>query len=1159
MTAPCRLTFLRYFVPLFLLVNFLANAQNPPTVYQIPVQGKIVDDGDSPIAGASIQVHAGSKLITSTTTGGDGKYMFQVPIGTDYMITISAPGTVTKKFMLQARGIPPERAQEAFGTIEATVGLWKKIDGVDYSILTQPANKYYYNPDKQKFEYDKAYLEQMLGMIAQIREKEKELEKKNKDADKNYQAAIKKADAAFAKKDWNNAKAAYSEASGLKPGEAYPKAQIAAIDAAMKADADAKARADADAKAKADAEAKAKAELDAKYAAALKKGDDAFKAKDWVTAKAGYNEAIAVKAAEKYPKDQLAAVDKAIADEKAKADADAKSKAELEAKYAAAIKKGDEAFAKKDWPNAKAGYTEASGLKSAEKYPKDQLALVEKALADEAAAKAKADAEAKSKAELDAKYAAAVKKGDEAFAKKDWAVAKAGYNEAHGLKAAEKYPTDQLAAIDKAIADEAARAKADADAKAKAELDAKYNAAIKKGDDAFKAKDWSTAKAGYNEAIGIKSAEKYPRDQVALIDKALADDAAAKAKADAAAKAKAELEAKYAAAIKKGDEAFAKKDWMNSKAGYNGALALKAGEKYPTDQLALIEKNIKDEADAKAKADAAAKSKAELEAKYNAAIKKGDDAFAKKDWVTARTGYNEALGVKPGEKYPTDRLAAIDKAIEDEKAKMDAAAKAKAEADLKARYEAALKKGDAGFAKKDWIAASAGYNEALGIKPGEKYPTDQLAAIEKAAADADAAAKAKAEADAKAKAEGEVTAKYNAAIKKGDDAFKKKDWTTARTGYNEALGIKPAEKYPKDQLAAIDKAIEDDKAKMDADAKAKAEAEVNAKYAAAIKKGDDAFRKKDWTGARGGYNEAIAIKPAEKYPKDQLAAIDKAIEEDKAKMNADAKAKAEAELTAKYNAAVKKGDDAFKKKDWANSRAGYNEALGIKPAEKYPKDQLAAIDKAIEDDKAKMDADAKAKAEAQLNAKYAAAVKRGDDGFKKKEWTNAKSAYSEALGLKPAEKYPKDQIAAIEKAVATEKANATAATLEAQYKAAMVRGDNDVKHKKYKEAVGAYTDALTYKPGDAVATAKLAEAQKLAGSDDINKPAKKEPHPLSLKYPQGVTEETKSEPGVYIVRRIVVHGEDAWIYTMKKFNWGGVIFYKDDAVITQATWDNETR
>src|ERR1051325_9093046 len=102
---------------------------------------------------------------------------------------------------------------------------------------------------------------------------------------------------------------------------------------------------------------------------------------------------------------------------------------------------------------------------------------------------------------------------------------------------------------------------AGAKAKAEAELKAKYDAAIKKGDDAFAAKSWITSKAAYNEALGYKPTEKYPKDQIALIDKAIADDAAAKAKADADAKSKAEIDAKYNAAVKRGDDAFNKKDW----------------------------------------------------------------------------------------------------------------------------------------------------------------------------------------------------------------------------------------------------------------------------------------------------------------------------------------------------------------------------------------------------------------------------------------------------------------------------------------------------------------------------------------------------------------------------------------------------------------------
>jgi hypothetical protein len=1156
-----------FFCTFSTLIGFGQNAVSTPTqTFPLHVEGYVTDLKGNGIPGVAVAVNAGGKIVNNIITDGTGKYAFDLPLNNDYAIMVSKPGLVTKKYSVSTRGVPEEKSTSKFSTVEASLTLFEKLDGVDYSLLNQPLNKYSYNPTKDNFEYDKNYLDQMLGGLQNLMAAQQAELNKRKDLEANYQSAIKAGDKAFQKNDWQGAKASYQAALALKPNESWPKAQLAQIDKTIAELAALEKKKADDAKKAAEDAAKKKIEeeLNAKYLAAIKKGDDAFAKKDWPVAKAGYNEALTYKTAESYPKNQLAAIDKAMADA-AKADAEAKAKAEAEAKYVAAIKKGDDAFAKKDWPAAKAGYTEATGLKPTEQYPKDKLAAIEKAIADDAAA-------AKNKAELEAKYLAAIKKGDDAFAKKDWIIAKAGYNEAIGIKASEQYPKDKIAAIDKAIADEAAaKAKADADAKAKAELEAKYLAALKKGDDAFATKSWVNAKAGYQEALGFKPAEQYPKDKIAAIDKALADEAAAKAKAEGEAKAKAELEAKYLAAIKKGDDAFTAKTWANAKAGYNEALSLKPTEQYPKDKIAAIDKLLADEAAAKAKADADAKAKAELEAKYLAAIKKGDDAFTSKTWTTARTGYTEALGIKPNEQYPKDRLAAIDKAIADEKANMDAAAKAKAEAELNAKYQAAIKKGDDAFAAKTWQGAKNAYNEALGFKPTEKYPKDQIILIDKALAD-EAAAKAKAEGDAKAKAE--LEAKYLAGVKKGDDAFNKKDWANARVGYNEAIGIKPTEQYPKDKLAAIDKAIADEKANMDAAAKAKAEAELNAKYQAAIKKGDDAFNKKDWANARVGYNDAIGIKPTEQYPKDKLAAIDKAIADEDANKDAAAKAKAEAELNAKYNAAIKMGDAGFAKKDWPTARGGYNEALGYKPAEQYPKDKLAAIDKAIADEKANMDAAAKAKAEAELNAKYNAAIKKGDDAYAKKDWATARTGYTAALGIKPDEQYPKDKLSALDKIAAAIKAAATntvvatptgvatntvaAPTAEDKYNAAIKKANENFDVKNYKPAKKLYEEALIWKGGDTYAMGRLAEIEKILNSD-ANTGLDERKKALLAKYPPGVTEETITGNGVVIIQRVVVKDNDVWVFQKKIFSWGGIAYFRDGTAIIELTFENETK
>ena len=136
---------------------------------------------------------------------------------------------------------------------------------------------------------------------------------------------------------------------------------------------------------------------------------------------------------------------------------------------------------------------------------------------------------------------------------------------------------------------------------------------------------------------------------------------------------------------------------------------------------------------------------------------------------------------------------------------------------------------------------------------------------------------------------------------------------------------------------------------------------------------------------------------------------------------------------------------------------------------------------------------------------------------------------------------------------------------ELQYKAAKDRGDNAMRFKQYQDAVSAYTEALTYKPNDAYATGKLALAQKnLTGITASVAPTntvapKKDANPLLAKYKEGVTEEIIPGKGYVEIRRTVVKGNEVWVYKKKQFDFGQVVFYKDDDQITQSVWDNETK
>ncbi len=730
--------------------------------------------------------------------------------------------------------------------------------------------------------------------------------------------------------------------------------------------------------------------------------------------------------------------------------------------------------------------------------------------------------------QLQAEYKKIIAKADGEFNAKDYSNAKNDYTSASALKPSEQYPKDQLAAIDKLVA---AQASAAADAAAKARLQAKYDSLVRIGDNDFKSKNYNDAKSAYNGALQVKPGEQYPKDQLAAIDRAI------KANADAAAKAR--LQAKYDSLVKIGDNAFTAKSYTSAKAAYNGALQVKPDEQYPKTQLAAIDKLLAD----KAAADAEAARKARLQAQYDSLIRMGDNNFKSKSYNNAKAAYNGALQLKPDEQYPKAQLAAIDKLLADKAA---AAAEEAHKARMQAQYDSLVKVGDKNFKTRNYTDAKSAYNDALQLKSGEQYPKDQIAAIDKILAD-----KAAAAADAAAKAR--MQAKYDSLVRLGDNDFKAKNYIDAKTAYSGALQVKPNEQYPKDQLAAIDRAI-----KADADAAAKAR--VQAKYDSLVSIGDNDFKAKNYKDAKTAYNGALQVKPDEQYPKDQLAAIDRAIK-------ADADAAAKAMIQAKYDSLVKIGDKAFTAKNYNVAKPAYNAALQVKPDEQYPKDQLAAIDRILAGNAA---AAAEAAAKARLQAKYDSLLRIGDGEFRVKSYEMAKKAYEAALQVKPTEQYPKDQLAAIDRAMkADENARLNALknkALQRKYDSIIKLADNAMQTKTYQPALDLYGKASQLLPSEQYPKDQITAIKNiLSPKTNVADTNSSGPDSVAAKYAQGVTEEQVDEPnGCVITKRVVVIGKHGWIYTRKSWSFG-VYFFKasppdyEDEAITEDQWTRETR
>ena len=522
-------------------------------------------------------------------------------------------------------------------------------------------------------------------------------------------------------------------------------------------------------------------------------------------------------------------------------------------------------------------------------------------------------------------------------------------------------------------------------------------------------------------------------------------------------KREANAEAEYAKAMQAGNAAMTAKDFKKAVESFTEALSFKANDPVATAKLSDARMSLEGaEADKKA------------DEQYAALVKEADGLLVKKDYEGAKAKYNAALDVKDKEPYPKQKLQEIEGLLAEAAKKAEEERKAK---ELNEKYQAAIAAGDAAFKAGNLDQAQSKFTEAGTLKPEEKYPKDQLAAI---AAKRDELAK-KAEEEKKAK---ELNDKYQAAIAAADVAFKASNWDLATTKYTEAGTLKPEEKYPKDQLAVI--ALKKDEAAKKAEEERKAK-ELAEKYQAAITAGDQAFNAARYEEALTKYTEASTLKPEEKYPKDRLALIKQKQDELANKAEEERKAK---ELDERYQAMLGDAMKASSEERLDEAIAKYGEASALKPAEQYPKDQIAALEKRKADLAKKAEEERKAK---ELDEKYQAAVAAADEAFGKEQWDAATAKYTEAGTLKPAEKYPKDQLAAITQRKADAEARRKQEELDARYQAIIDAADAAFDRSDYSTAKTKYQEALTVKalekyPKDRIAEveARIAEAAKKA-------------------------------------------------------------------------------
>ena len=528
---------------------------------------------------------------------------------------------------------------------------------------------------------------------------------------------------------------------------------------------------------------------------------------------------------------------------------------------------------------------------------------------------------AKTQIEYDNKIAAA----DEFYIKKNFAAAKAKYQEAARLWPDNSYPADMISKVDEQLAEQMK------------DLDNNYKKAIASADSLFAIEDYESAIAEYNLALTLKPNEQYPKSKLDIIDGIYA-------------KRKAELQAQYGAIIKTADSLFAALSIDDARKQYQLALSIRPDDQYPKDQLKAIDEKAAEltaaqekkrkydaiiaEADKLYKqghfelaikkykeaqvlgsissypderikeiqlAMANARKAKEINENYNKQVLLGTRLKQQENYEEARKAFVAASELKPAEPMPKQQIAEIDNLIlaREQQALIDA------------KYTAKMKTADSLFDLKNYEMAKTAYQEAATIKPKESEPNKKITKIETILASiAREANKKKA---------------YNAAITSADNFFTNKRYEEAKADYQKALTVKPNEEYPKQRIVEIDKKLKE------------IAAERARKYQETIVKADNYFEQANYQDALLQYKIASSLKPGDQHCENRIKECNTQIDEMLRK------------LKGKYDLAVADADKLYASKIYDKAIKGYRKAEKIKPDETYPQEMIDKITKFIEE------------------------------------------------------------------------------------------------------------------------------------------------------------------------------------------------------------------
>ena len=414
------------------------------------------------------------------------------------------------------------------------------------------------------------------------------------------------------------------------------------------------------------------------------------------------------------------------------------------------------------------------------------------------------------------------------------------------------------------------------------------------------------------------------------------------------------------------------------------------------------------------------------EIKYQTALAAADASYKAKKYEEALGKYEEALGYKPKEKYPNDRIQELDALIQ--------AAKKEGLADQQANseYNNLISAADAFRDQKKYDQAISKYTEAL-TKKIEQYPKDQIVAVEKL------------------KKASDNQAKYQDFITAADMSFSQKSYLAAKEKYTLASKLLPTEQHPISRLTEIEKILNEQSA----------DKEKKQKYDDAIAAADNLFNKGIWLQAKVKYQEAAQYESTATYPIARISECETqilAIEKNKEKAD-------------KITKLLIEGSTLFTASKFADAKSKYDNVLILDPENAEAKLKIAEINKR----------NSEALDLAEKEATFLKLLSEGDLAVKGLKYTLAKEKYEAALLVK-------SDVAAqakLDEVTKKIKEQQDKEELEIKFQALKIEGMNLAAAQKWQEAKVKLTDANKIRT-DALIVTKLKEIESKIQSNDAS-------------------------------------------------------------------------